>query len=121
MPNKLLSTFIIVVVTFLFILAIDAYKDSTWADFATAKGISSTEGVTQFRCAANELYYVVPTGKITDTAFKYSPTITCNEDETESVNEVGNLLREITLIIAILFFIVLVIVPIGDKREQKHD
>jgi hypothetical protein len=122
MPRNLLSAVIVLMVTVVLIQAIDYYKDSTWADFAKAKGISSTEGVAQFRCAANELYYVVPTGKITDTAFKYNPTITCNEDETESVNEAGKVLRGLILIIAVFFFIVLVVVPVGNKQgEQQHD
>lgn len=123
MPNKLLSALIIVVVTFLLTQAVDGYKESTWADFAKAKGISSTEGITQFRCAANELYFVVPTGKITDTAFKYSPTIACTESETESVNEAGKILHALVLIIAVFLFILFVIVPVIAKQEgeSKND
>lgn len=121
--KRFLTATAILVTAFISVLAIDSYREAKWSDFAKEKGITSLEGISQFRCAANELYYVVPTGKLTDTAFKYTPTIRCSEDETESVNEAGNVLREIAFMIAILLFTLLVILPITGKQEgnQKHD
>lgn len=111
---------IILVTTIVLLFAIEYYREAAWTDFSQAKGISNTEGVTQFRCAANELYYVVPTGKITDTAFKYSPTISCTVDETEDVNEAGSILRAIVLLAATFFFLVLVILPLDNKQGESE-
>lgn len=111
---------IILVTTIVLLFAIEYYREAAWTDFSQAKRISNTEGVTQFRCAANELYYVVPTGKITDTAFKYSPTISCTVDETEDVNEAGSILRAIVLLAATFFFLVLVILPLDNKQGESE-